>query len=71
LIYPNPASEFISISSENMQISSVEILNPLGKSVLFTTTDLDRLNVSTLAKGMYFLKINADTKSTTKKIIIN
>ncbi|MEM6719407.1 MAG: T9SS type A sorting domain-containing protein [Bacteroidota bacterium] len=71
LIYPNPASEFISISSEHMQISSVEILNPLGKSVFFTNTNLDRINVSALAKGMYFLKINADTKSTTKKIIIN
>lgn len=71
LVYPNPVNNFISISSKNVQISSIEILNPLGKNVLSTNTNLDYVDVSSLAKGMYFLRINANSKSTTKKIIIN
>ena len=69
-VYPNPAKDFIQISSDNTQITSVQILNPLGKTVL-STTNVARIKVSSLAKGMYFLKINTNTKSTTKKIIIN
>lgn len=71
VIYPNPATDHISISSKNTVISSLEIVNVVGKQVFSTTTNVNRVDVSSLTKGMYFLKINSDRKSTTKKIIIN
>jgi hypothetical protein len=71
VVYPNPANQFISISSKNVQITSIEIVNLVGKKVLTATTDVNRVDVSTLTSGMYFLKINAGTKSTIKKISIN
>ena len=70
-IYPNPANDFITIESKNAQISSIEMYSVLGKKVLSTKTlTNNRLNVSGLSSGIYFLRINADGSSATKKVVI-
>lgn len=71
-VYPNPASNFISIeSSSKEKISTVQLLDVLGKEVINTELTNKQINVSNLSKGIYLLKINSlNGKSITKKIII-
>ena len=70
-IYPNPVSNgklFIS-SSSNLE-KEVTIYNTLGQQVLQDKTTTDGINVSTLNKGTYFVKITEDGKKATKKLVI-
>ncbi|MBZ0327655.1 MAG: choice-of-anchor B family protein [Altibacter sp.] len=70
-IYPNPTSNVITISSKHVNLSSVAIMDVLGKQV-YTANTIDSetttIDISGFSKGMYFVKIN---NSTTKKIIKN
>ncbi|GGZ93438.1 T9SS type A sorting domain-containing protein [Algibacter mikhailovii] len=69
-IYPNPANDIITIASNNIDITSISVYSVLGKQVLAgLELENDRLNISELAKGVYFLKINSDQGAVTKKII--
>jgi hypothetical protein len=68
-IYPNPASEQITINSKNNTISTISITGVLG-NVLFSEIDINSevktIDISSYSKGIYFIKIN---NNTTKKII--
>ncbi|MGM5470622.1 T9SS type A sorting domain-containing protein [Flavobacteriaceae bacterium LMO-SS05] len=70
-IYPNPVSNYINIQSKTVKISSVELYSVLGKIVLSQKeVTNDRLDISNISNGIYFMKINAEGSSTTKKIVI-
>ena len=70
-VYPNPAQNNLNISIESGNYS-VSIFNSLGKQVLLQNITEDvNINVSNLAKGLYFLKItDAETNKTYKKKFI-
>ncbi|MCG0016112.1 T9SS type A sorting domain-containing protein [Winogradskyella immobilis] len=70
-IYPNPADDFITVESNNIEISSINIYDVLGKNVL-SQKELtnNRVDVSDLNEGVYFMKIDAGNTSATQKIII-
>ncbi|MBP0904912.1 T9SS type A sorting domain-containing protein [Mariniflexile gromovii] len=70
-VYPNPAKDYLTVESSKTKISSVEMYNILGAKVLSNNTLVDnKLNVSSLAKGVYVLKINAESSASTRKIVI-
>jgi hypothetical protein len=70
-VYPNPASKFININSRNINISSVNVFNVLGTKVLERKELNDnKLDISSLSNGIYFLKISADNTTVTKKFIV-
>lgn len=71
-VYPNPASDNITIKSvDQTQFDSIELYNILGSKVVSTTSLInDTLNVSDLASGVYLLKVNAGVQSATKRIVI-
>ncbi len=70
-IYPNPASDKIQIqSSVSLQNSTVEIYSISG--VLINKVKLDENNeidISNLLSGIYFIKIQTDSKILTTKIV--
>jgi len=72
-IYPNPTSDFITISAKNSTISTIEIYNILGKEILkVNTTNSNQLKIdlSDLSSGIYLIKIIDSTgKSTLKKVV--
>jgi len=73
-VYPVPASNKLSISSELGQITSVQIISMGGrlvKEIVMNrpTTDLD-LEVSSLASGTYILAIATTRSIVHKKIVI-
>lgn len=78
VIYPNPAnkSAFLAIDLKNNSTVKVSILNALGQQVKASDSvaqagpnDIS-LDLGGLSKGIYFVNINADGASGTKKLVI-
>jgi len=68
-IYPNPASTYINIDSGNEKITSWELVDISGRSILKGNSK--QVNVQGLTKSNYILKINTKNKQVTKKVIVN
>ena len=69
-VYPSPATDVINVSIENGAIHKIEVYNLLGKKVF--TSAKSKINVESLAKGVYLLKIRSeDGGFITKKLIKN
>lgn len=69
-IYPNPVNNILNIKT-NEVVEIIEIYDLTGKSVLNKSNNLERVNVSELYYGIYFLKIKSNNYSVIKKIMIN
>ena len=74
-IFPNPAvNGFVTIQAQNNEkISSVEIFNTLGKSVLTIDAEDDAqisLNVNGLNEGLYFVRTSTNNGIATQKLVI-
>lgn len=70
-IYPNPASKgFVNISSKLSGAKKISIFDVLGKQVLKTTLNGERLDISSLNSGIYILQIEQGKSSTTKKLVV-
>ncbi|MCD2257888.1 T9SS type A sorting domain-containing protein [Psychroserpens luteolus] len=70
-VYPNPTSTgFVNIISNNSDAISVAVYDILGKQVINTALNNDRLDVSALNAGVYILKISQNNASVTKKLVI-
>jgi hypothetical protein len=72
ILYPNPANDMLNIQTKGgVQIHSIGIYNMLGQLVLAVTNaeNVSQIDVSDLASGNYFLKVNADKGSSNVKFI--
>ena len=67
-IYPNPASEFLNIRTDD-KIKSVRIYSVIGNLVKTENDHLSILNIASLPKGNYMVTIETDKGNETKKII--
>lgn len=68
-IFPNPANNVINIKGLETTLINVEVYTVTGQKVISTSTNLETINVSTIASGVYFLKLNADDAAKTFKFI--
>ena len=71
-VYPNPATDNINIVSYAKLINSIDVYNLSGQKVISkkvnaTTT---KLNINSLAKGVYILDIKSKVSSVKRKIIV-
>lgn len=66
-LYPNPVSNQLFISAENVQ--KIEIYNMLGTLVKTAIKDTESIDLTNLSSGNYLVKITTDHGSVTKKII--
>ncbi|EKT3958562.1 T9SS type A sorting domain-containing protein, partial [Flavobacterium psychrophilum] len=68
-IYPNPVSEILNIAlQEGLQLEKVNFYNTLGQ--LIKTTNHSEINVSSFAKGNYFVEVITNQGKATKTIIV-
>jgi hypothetical protein len=71
-IFPNPASDFMMISSDS-RITEIRLANSLG-AVCFENKTVDntlaRVLIQDLPTGLYFIFVNTETGSVTRKVII-
>jgi len=67
---PNPVSgDHIVVRSEDSGILTVTVFDVLGKQVIHTEIN-QRLDVSRLKSGIYFIRIDQNSVSVTKKLVI-
>lgn len=69
-VYPNPASEVVTVSS-SMKAQKVEILNYLGQVIYAqeVQNDIFTLNVANYADGVYFIRLTGNEGVATQKLI--
>lgn len=76
-IYPNPASDKITLIFNENEISNrkIEIVNSLGQTVYNTNAILKNgtmiISIENYPKGLYFIKLSEGNKIKTLKVIIN
>ena len=74
-ISPNPANQSIIVSNamNSSKINSINIFNITGQQVLgpiILVENKKGIDISTLMKGVYFLRFNFDSNTVTRKLII-
>ena len=72
-VYPNPANETVTISFVEPLDAEIRVFDVSGKLVIYEadsalSTD-HSLNISHLNAGVYFIRINSEAGSVTKKLI--
>ncbi len=72
-IYPNPATDYVSIqqkTTDGVTLESVQILDSSGKWIKSVKDHFNQIDVSNLSKGMYMFVIQTDKGNKTEKIIV-
>ncbi|WP_121667519.1 T9SS type A sorting domain-containing protein [Mesonia aquimarina] len=73
-VYPNPASEIITIQLSNAEVEKMQLFDMNGKLVKeFPTQNASgkqEVSISEFSTGVYFLKISTKTKTIIKKLSI-
>jgi hypothetical protein len=72
-VYPNPTNNVLSIKSNtDINIKNVSFYNVIGKMVYTRNGAAKSIDVSSLSKGLYFLKIESQEGGiATKKVLVN
>lgn len=72
-VYPNPTQSSWKFASSNSDISSVTIVDLLGKTVMSKNASSKEVSVdaSSLSKGMYFAKVTSGDSVQTLKVVKN
>jgi hypothetical protein len=71
-IYPVPASDYITVESEQLNIESISFMDIYGKTIKSIDVDnpINIIDISNFAEGIYFISIRSDKGIMNKKIII-
>jgi hypothetical protein len=69
IIYPNPSNGLISLQGEGFQNAAIELYNSFGQKI-HSYTSVSALDLSSEAKGIYYLHISKEERSATRKIVI-
>ncbi len=74
-IYPNPATSEVTIALPKSMNAEIRIFDISGKLVVFEAQTLvdskHNVNISSLIPGAYFVRINSEEGTVTKKLLIN
>ena len=70
-VFPNPSANFITIETQNNELTALNLVDSNGKVVLNKRfSQKTSLDLSKIAKGIYYLNLSASEGKLTKKIII-
>lgn len=68
-VYPNPAHDWINITTTSQQAVQVEIYDLLGKRIVAENTT-GKMDISNLNTGVYLMKMSQEGKTHTRKLIV-
>jgi len=69
-LFPNPATDLLTISGNFGQNAAAEVLDQAGRSVInVKLNELTNVDVSSLEPGVYFVKVIKDGSIATKQFI--
>ncbi|MFD0861050.1 T9SS type A sorting domain-containing protein [Sungkyunkwania multivorans] len=69
-IYPIPAKQYVNIFTTRGLDVQVQVYSILGKKVLESSIADNRLNIGSLATGIYILRVTEENKTATRKLIV-
>lgn len=71
-LYPNPASEHLTIEVTSGGLKTIDVLNATGQIIQTIQSDEDVITIpaSTLAKGMYFIRLSSSEGTSQKNFIV-
>ena len=71
-IYPNPATDVVNIQLNSGAPSKVELINLTGQTVIVqdVMSEAVKIDISTVKRGIYMLKITQEEKTQTSKLVI-
>ena len=71
-VFPNPASNRLTIQSPSMSQKQVEIVDAFGKIALATSTNANNitLDTSALSNGVYTLRMRHEYSTSTQLVVI-
>src|SRR5690606_42118749 len=68
--YHNPATNIVNVTSTNpFAKKHVQLFDMVGKKVIDVNTT-STINIETLNKGIYVIKINEEGKTATRKLVV-
>lgn len=71
-LFPNPVQgSFVNINVDTSKDVDVELFNIVGKSVLKSKLTNNSLDISSIKKGIYLLRISSNDNFSTAKLIVN
>jgi PKD repeat protein len=72
-VYPNPAENAFFIEMKNMNAQQIKLVNTLGQSIIVRNiqSDIEKLDVSDIKPGVYFLEIKTSKSQYVEKVFIN
>jgi hypothetical protein len=73
-LFPNPSASFLSLTFDDDVSKDVFILDASGRNVIgYSNVRSEQVQISTehLARGAYWVRVIAGTKTKTKKLIIH
>ena len=70
-VFPNPTSGVVQIKNEEWRMESVEVYDAYGKllNTMIVNDKAATISLSDYAEGIYFLKVNTDNGTVTKRIV--
>jgi uncharacterized Ntn-hydrolase superfamily protein len=71
-VYPNPASDSISITATNTTVSQITVYDVNGRTVAqesFSSTTNYKINMADLSAALYFVKIKTESGSVFKRVV--
>ena len=71
-VFPNPTTEQLQVHSSEEALRAVRIFNSLGQEVVKQELDGNAqiIDVSTLARGLYYLRIETERTAVMRKIVV-
>jgi hypothetical protein len=71
-VYPNPASDYFTLSDESNTVEQITVYNILGRAVkTFKADDGLRYNISELPDGVYLVRMHSANGATVKTVKMN
>ncbi len=73
VIYPNPTSDVINVIMNGVKLSHITITDVLGKVVYEIDSSLEKteINLTNFQSGIYFIQIQTEGSTITKKVVKN
>ncbi|NMH88411.1 HYR domain-containing protein [Flavivirga algicola] len=68
-IYPNPATDTVTIANNGAKLDKLEVLNLNGQLLISETNNLKQIDISQLNTGVYFVKLHTEYGSKVMKLI--
>ncbi len=70
-IYPNPANEYLTVSTSPAAYNSITITNQLGQSMLqqVLANDISKIDIKSLAPGLYFITLKGENGTKVMKFV--